>query len=105
MSTEFVEKRSEPRLELDIPIGYRIDGASEFEDGILVNMSNNGLLMYAVEPIPVGANVDVLVDAEDEQDEPLLMHTEIIRIHPGQTAGFNYACRVLRHETPGVQES
>lgn len=101
MSTEFVERRSEPRLELDITIGYRTEGMAEFEDGILVNMSDNGLLMYAVESLSLGCKVDVLVDAEDEHDEPLMMHAEIIRIQPGQSAGFSYACRVLSHETPG----
>lgn len=100
MSTEIVERRSEPRLELDIPVTYRVDGMTEFDDGMLVNMSDNGLLMYAVETITLGTNVQVLVDAEDEHDEPLLMHAEIVRIDQGRAAGFNYGCRVFKHETP-----
>ncbi|MDH3692627.1 MAG: PilZ domain-containing protein [Gammaproteobacteria bacterium] len=99
MQAEFVEKRSEPRLELDIPIGYRISGMTSFEDAVLVNMSKNGLLMYSMETMMVGTQVDVLVEAEDENDELLLMFAEIIRVEPGQSAGFNYACRVFRHET------
>lgn len=99
MQDQIVERRSEPRLDLDIPIGYRINGMTEFEDAVLVNMSKNGLLMFTMEPMMIGTQVDVFVEAEDERDEALMMHVEILRVDLGHTAGFSYACRVYRHES------
>ncbi len=60
-SFETREKRSYPRFVIDLPLEYRIMGDSCLRGGILIDVSEGGLLMETVRDIPVGTELNVSV--------------------------------------------
>lgn len=96
--SEFADKRSELRLEMDVPVMFRTDRMSGFEEGLLANLSKQGLLMFTIEPIVAGTEIHILVDGEYE--EPLLIRAQVIRSHPGDVVGYISACHVYWHGKP-----
>lgn len=97
---KLTDRRSELRVELDIPVLFRTDLMSDFEEALLVNLSNQGLLMFGVAPIRPGTQIHVLVEGNDGDQEPLLIRAEIMRTDPAAVAGYISACHVHWHGTP-----
>jgi hypothetical protein len=62
--SEAHEQRCEPRYPLDAPCSYRVKwhGATSSGTGHTLNMSSNGMLFQAAEPLPIGAAIKVDVD-------------------------------------------
>ena len=55
------EKRSHPRFVIDVPVEYREMGDSCLRGGIVIDVSEGGLLMEIVRDIPVGTELNVTV--------------------------------------------
>jgi len=55
------EKRSHPRFAVDLPLEYQETGDSCLRGGIVIDVSEEGLLMETVRDIPVGAELNVTV--------------------------------------------
>jgi hypothetical protein len=55
------EKRSHPRFVIDSPLEFREMGDSRLRGGIVIDVSEGGLLMEAVRDIPVGTELNVTV--------------------------------------------
>lgn len=55
------ERRRAPRKLLDLPLEYRIVNAPYAHGGLVVNVSEAGLLLQSVKNIPVGTRLDVAV--------------------------------------------
>jgi hypothetical protein len=55
------EKRSYPRFVIDLPLEYREMGDSSLRGGIVIDVSEGGLLMETVRDIPVGTELIVTV--------------------------------------------
>jgi hypothetical protein len=55
------ERRCEPRYPLDAPCSFQVNwrGATISGTGHTLNMSSNGLLFQAAEPLPIGADINV----------------------------------------------
>ncbi len=60
-SSNYGEKRSGPRFVIDLPLEYREKGDSCLRGGIVVDVSEGGLLMETVRDIPVGTELNVTV--------------------------------------------
>jgi hypothetical protein len=55
------ERRRFPRMSLDLPIEYRVEGMPRAHGGLTVNASEAGLLIHTVEDLPVGTKLNLLV--------------------------------------------
>jgi hypothetical protein len=55
------EKRSHPRVIIDLPIEYRDMGGSCLRGAIVVNASEGGFLIETVSDIPVGKELNITV--------------------------------------------
>ena len=55
------ERRSHPRFVVDLSLEYREMGDSCLHGGIVIDVSEEGLLMETVRDIPVGAELNVTV--------------------------------------------
>lgn len=55
------ERRRVPRKLLDLPLEYRIVNAPYAHGGLVVNVSEEGLLLQSVKNIPVGTKLDVAI--------------------------------------------
>lgn len=55
------ERRRASRKLLDLPLEYRVVNAPYAHGGLVVNVSEAGLLLQSVKNIPVGTKLDVVV--------------------------------------------
>jgi hypothetical protein len=82
-SSNYREKRSCPRFVIDLPLEYREMGDSCLRGGIVIDVSEGGLLFETVRDIPVGTelNVTVLFPKGSELADFKVM-TRIVRKKP-----------------------
>ena len=55
------ERRSHPRFMIDLPLEYRDRDGSCLRGGMVVNVSEGGLLIETVRDIPVGTELNITV--------------------------------------------
>jgi len=55
------ERRRSPRLLVDLPLEYRIKNAPYAQGGIVVNASEEGLLINSIKNMPVGTKLNIAV--------------------------------------------
>jgi c-di-GMP-binding flagellar brake protein YcgR len=65
-NSEDKERRKFPRLFIELPLQYRVVNAPNSQGGMVVNMSEGGLLIQSVRDMPVGEklNIEVLFPKE-----------------------------------------
>jgi len=74
------ERRRFPRLLVDLPLEYRVMNAPYAQGGIVVNASEEGLLINSIKNIPVGTKLNVAVLFTEEYElANFEVLTEIIR--------------------------
>jgi hypothetical protein len=59
--TPYLEKRRYPRMSLDLPLEYRVMNAPYAHGGLVVNMSEVGLLINSIKNIPIGSKLNIAV--------------------------------------------
>lgn len=55
------DRRKYPRFGFDLPIGYRLMNNSKHHGGLVVNMSETGLLIRSIKDIPIGIELKIAV--------------------------------------------
>jgi PilZ domain len=61
-STDYVkERRRYPRSLVDLPLEYRVKDLPHAHGGLVVNASEEGLLIHSVKDMPVGLKLDIVV--------------------------------------------
>jgi hypothetical protein len=55
------ERRKFPRLLVDLPLEYRVTNAPYAQGGIVVNASEEGLLINSIKNMPVGTKLNIAV--------------------------------------------
>jgi hypothetical protein len=74
------ERRKFPRLLVDLPLEYRVMNAPYAQGGIVVNASEEGLLINSIKNMPVGTKLNVAVLFPEEYElANFEVLTEIIR--------------------------
>jgi len=74
------ERRKFPRLLVDLPLEYRVMNAPYAQGGIVVNASEEGLLINSIKNMPVGTKLNVAVLFPKEYElENFEVLAEIIR--------------------------
>lgn len=62
------ERRKFPRLLVDLPLEYRVMSAPYAQGGIVVNASEEGLLINSIKNMPVGTKLNVAVLFPEEYE-------------------------------------
>jgi len=60
-SKDLLEKRKHPRLDLDLPLEYRMANAPQAYGALVVNASESGLLVHSIKNIPIGTKLNIAV--------------------------------------------
>lgn len=94
------ERRRFPRLLVDLPLEYRVMNAPYAQGGIVVNASEQGLLINSIKNMPVGTklNIAVLFPKEFELADFEVV-AEIIRkeLHWEEDwEGYQYGLRFIK---------
>jgi hypothetical protein len=58
---EFKERRKYPRSLVDLPVEYRIKDLPHGHGGLVVNASEEGLLIHSVKDMPLGLKLNIAV--------------------------------------------
>jgi len=58
---EFKERRKHPRSLVDLPVEYRIKDLPHAHGGLVVNASEEGLLIHSVRDMPLGLKLNIAV--------------------------------------------
>ena len=58
---EFKERRKYPRSLVDLPVEYRIRDLPHAHGGLVVNASEEGLLIHSVKDMPLGLKLNIVV--------------------------------------------
>jgi hypothetical protein len=99
-SRDLRERRRFPRLLVDLPLEYRVMNAPYAQGGIVVNASEQGLLINSIKNMPVGTklNIAVLFPKEFELADFEVV-AEIIRkeLHWEEDwEGYQYGLRFIK---------
>jgi len=62
------ERRKFPRLLVDLPLEYRVMNAPYAQGGIVVNASEQGLLINSIKNMPVGTKLNIAVLFPEEYE-------------------------------------
>ena len=62
------ERRKFPRLLVDLPLEYRVMNAPYAQGGIVVNASEEGLLINSIKNIPAGTKLNIAVLFPEEYE-------------------------------------
>ncbi len=57
----FVDRRQYPRILIDLPLEYRVMDISNAQGGLVVNVSEAGLLIHSIKDMPVGTKLNIAV--------------------------------------------
>jgi hypothetical protein len=60
-SNDIGEKRKHPRLNMDLPLEYRVLDAPDAHGGLVVNASESGLLVHSIKDMPIGTKLNIAV--------------------------------------------
>ncbi len=55
------EKRKHPRVNVDLALEYRVSNAAKGQAGMVLNVSEGGLLLHSVNDIPVGTKLNISI--------------------------------------------
>jgi len=57
----FVDRRQYPRVLIDLPLEYRVTDVSNAHGGLVVNVSEAGILIHSIKDLPVGTKLNIAV--------------------------------------------
>ncbi len=55
------EKRRHPRVNVDLALEYRVADAAKGQAGMVINVSEGGLLLHSINDMPVGAKLNISI--------------------------------------------
>jgi len=99
-SNPFKERRKYPRSSVDLPFEYRMKGLPHVYGGLVVNVSEGGLLIHSVKDMPVGLELGMVILFPDGYE---LAHFEVlaeiiwkdVRSYDN-SEGFQYGLKMVR---------
>jgi len=55
------EKRKHPRVNINLPLEYRVSDTPKARAGMAINASESGLLVHSIKDMPVGTKLNIAV--------------------------------------------
>ena len=92
------DKRSFPRMEIECPASFRIDGEAASAGAIVKNLSGGGVLMWIERDLPAGTVMDIEVTPVNNITPPMKAQMKVLRSTPvdGAAGQFAVACTLER---------
>lgn len=85
-------RRDECRVNWSHTVQYRISNTRAYKTGLLMNLSNDGALLWLKEDFSVGCNLELLVGSNDRPEH---VHMRVVRTEETNCEGYKgYGCRV-----------
>jgi len=91
------EKRRFPRIKVHCAVSFRPEGGQGGREGICLEISGNGILFRAPEPLAPGTRLEVSVRPLNDITPPLDALVEVVRADPDDLQGqYRIATEIRR---------
>lgn len=92
MSTLTNERRAVPRQDTATAVRVRAQQWLDYDNGVLLDMSETGVRFFLSRSIELGAKVSIAIDSADPRALPRYMLAQVVRVDRSNLGGFTYAC-------------
>lgn len=93
---DFSEKRSFPRMGIECPAQYLIQGSTEVVEGRVKNLSAAGLLLLTSQEISPGTKLSIHIVPTQPITPPFSADLNVVRSSAGSEGEFEVACSIER---------
>ena len=91
-----VEKRLYPRIAINGEAKYKLDKNAEYKNGMMINLSQNGVLICLDQELPTETRMTLLMQSDNDDEAPVEITIEIVRVVKRDNDGaHNYGCKIL----------
>lgn len=96
LSNNVTERRFSPRASINGEIKYRLPDDSDFSSGILINVSQTGVLIGLKHEVPDDTVLTVLMESHLDDEPPVEISTAIIREASFcENHAYCYGCKII----------
>jgi len=91
---DYREQRSYPRMPMDCPASFSVDGEGRLHDAVVKNLSGGGVLMWLDGQMAPGTSLDIEVAPPTRITPPMHARMRVLRCTPvqGIEGKFAVAC-------------
>jgi hypothetical protein len=93
---DFSEKRSFPRMGIECPAQYLIQGSTEVAEGRVKNLSAAGLLLLTTQEIDPGTKLSIHIVPTQPITPPFSADLNVVRSSAGGEGEYEVACSIER---------
>ena len=95
---DYAEKRCFPRMEIDCPASFALEGESDYAGAIVKNLSGGGVLMWLEKAVDPGTVLSIEILPLSDITPPMKAMVRVLRCTPvDDTAGqFAVGCTMER---------
>lgn len=95
MTSEPVERRSNPRIDINGSMTYRTGNSDDIYQGQLENLSMQGARIWIDQELPTASQLQVRVETDDQEVAAMEFRATLIYTLPGRgKALFGYGCSI-----------
>jgi hypothetical protein len=94
---EYSEKRDFPRMAVECPAQFRLEGSDKVDGAIVKDLSGGGVLLWVDQAVEAGSELSIMVMPGKNITPPLHAKLEVIRCFPLEEEEGTYAaaCSIL----------
>jgi len=96
MSTDYSEKRDFFRMNMDCTVEYSINGSGDKHQGLMKNLSGDGLLFLVDHEMTPGTEVSISITPENTVTPPLEVVVEVLRCHAAEDEKYEVAGNIIK---------
>ncbi len=95
---EYSEKRDFPRMVLECPAQFRLEGSDKVDGAIVKNLSGGGVLLWIDQQVEPGNQLSIAITPENDITPSLHAQVEVIRCIPleDEESSFAAACTIVQ---------
>ncbi len=94
---DYSEKRDFPRMAVDCPAQFRLEGSDKTDGAIVKDLSGGGILLWVDQPVEPGSQLSIVVTPGKSITPPLHAKVKVERCFPLEEEEGTYAaaCSIL----------
>jgi hypothetical protein len=94
---DYSEKRDFPRMAVECPAQFRLEGSDKIDGAIVKDLSGGGVLLWVDQEVEAGSQLSIVVTPSNAITPPLHAKVEVIRCFPleEEEGTFAAACTIL----------
>lgn len=96
MSTDYSEKRDFFRMNMDCTMEYSINGSGNKQQGLMKNLSGDGLSFLVDQEMAPGTEVSISIKPENTVTPPLDVVVEVLRCHAADDEKYEIAGSIIK---------